>query len=85
MPYYNPPPPPPRPTHFILGWTSTFAYRVNLACCTHVNVNSIQTRLSLPPGSGGGAESEAPLYNYKTAHGMVSNMSQNNVLVISNV
>ena len=50
----------------------------------YVNVNSIQTGLFLPLGSGG-RSSEAPLYNYKTARGMVSNMSQNNVLVISNV
>ena len=35
--------------------------------------------------AGGGGRSEAPPCNYKTAHGMVSNMSQNNVLVISNV
>ena len=51
----------------------------------HVNVNSIRTALFLPPGCRGGGSSEAPPCNYKTAHGMVSNMSQNNVLVISNV
>ena len=32
-----------------------------------------------------GGELRGPPCNYKTAHGMVSNMSQNNVLVISNV
>ena len=51
----------------------------------HVNVNSIRTGLFLPPGCRGGGSSEAPPCNYKTTHGMVSNMSQNNVLVISNV
>ena len=50
----------------------------------HVNVNSIRTELFLPPGCRGGAQRPPPC-NYKTAHGMVSNMSQNNVLVISNV
>ena len=33
----------------------------------------------------GGELRGPPPCNYKTAHGMVSNMSQNNVLVISNV
>ena len=35
--------------------------------------------------AGGEGAQRPPPCNYKTAHGMVSNMSQNNVLVISNV